>query len=233
MNTILFTHIPKTAGDSMEKSIISPNVKKKNIKKYGGIRDNLFRNFESSVKYVDGHYPYGIHYLSGMGKTFYMVLFREPVERCISYYYFIIKSKSETYQHPFYECAKNKDIVEFYSIKKFQNDQTKYVSGIPFYLAGKKINMNYKLRNVALYFAKYNIINKYDVFGLKERFKDSVSLFASKLGVEEKNTEKMYKAVPSRPRKEDFSRRKIEKIKELNSADMRLYRFAKKHFDSQ
>jgi hypothetical protein len=184
---------------------------------------------KNKIKFVKGHYKYGVHLIMGIKNPIYLTMLRDPVERCISYYYFIINSKSERYEHPHFKEADSKTLVEFFENRRFRNQQASFISGVPFSSMGN----HFGAWSCVLSRAKYNIKNNYLAFGLQERFKESAQLFASKLGVEVKPLDKRYKSVSSRPTKEDLSKQMISRLKELNRVDIELYRFAKRRFDVQ
>lgn len=52
--------------------------------------------------FVQGHCPYGLHLLTRKKHIQYINFLRDPVERAISYYYFIKDSDTKLYR-PLYE----------------------------------------------------------------------------------------------------------------------------------
>lgn len=83
---IFFTHIPKTAGTSIHKSVFVPNVSDAQRRSPRGVRELLMNR--SSFQYMGGHMPYGYHRFVPQAKSpLYFVVLRNPIERAISHYY--------------------------------------------------------------------------------------------------------------------------------------------------
>lgn len=89
---LLFLHIPKTAGTSVH------NVLHRHFKKHEQIETNVFINHNvlsdlpkerlNSLKLVRGHFPFGEQEVFGDVKFEYTTMLREPIDRCVSHYYF-------------------------------------------------------------------------------------------------------------------------------------------------
>lgn len=224
--TVVFTHIPKTAGTSISKSVFLPNF---DVEKYSGIRNISFR-----VKKVDlliGHSPYGIHkYSIGIKKPKYFTVLRNPVSRCLSFYYNNLKWE----KHRGYEDSKNMSEVKFYKIPRYQNDQTRRLAGLWAQKIGRIIDLNNTpIGNLVFLNAKRNLESKYEAFGLTSRFEETADYFAECLGVQRKEPEERYKSVPGRRREEDLADWEVERIRRHNSLDVRLYKYAKRKFEEK
>lgn len=117
---LIFIHIPKTAGTSFGQVIESNSGEPY---RYRGLRRMLTEDL-SGYSVIQGHMAHGIHrFLSG--KAIYVTFLRDPVEQCISYYYF---SRSWVGQ-PDYRDAVDYDLAGFYRLKHHQNMQTKHIGG--------------------------------------------------------------------------------------------------------
>ena len=101
---ILFTHIPKTSGTSLLKELIEPNLSSDRIFYNGNIKKivpGLYRNYQL----ITGHFSYGMHFFSPK-KVKYITFLREPIERAISFYYFVQQGgDNPATRHPLTDSA--------------------------------------------------------------------------------------------------------------------------------
>ncbi|MGB3544198.1 MAG: hypothetical protein WBA11_14865, partial [Rubrivirga sp.] len=133
--TLIFTHIPKTAGTSLKKSAIFPNVDRSDIYWVLGIRQ-LIQDRPHGRKIVLGHFPYGAHRLLGRGPFRYLTVLRDPVDRAVSFYNYVLLCEQgnpghpgDYAWHPALPDAKRYPIDEFYQLEAYRNVQTKYTAG--------------------------------------------------------------------------------------------------------
>src|SRR5947207_1188941 len=127
---LLFTHVHKTAGTSFEESVIYPNVDQERIHRFLGVW-NLLKSRSQVIDYVSGHYPYGIHmFMKSDGPNIYFTILREPLDRAVSYYYFVKQLDTRLFRHHNLPDVIGFDIARFYGLKKYQNIQTKFTAGL-------------------------------------------------------------------------------------------------------
>lgn len=93
-STVLFLHLPKTAGTTLN-SIIDAQYPAAAIHSLGADTHAAVAAFEAlpaaeraGFKIIRGHFPYGFH-AAVPGSTTYFTLLRDPVARVISYYNYI------------------------------------------------------------------------------------------------------------------------------------------------
>jgi len=101
--TIIFTHIPKAAGTTLERIFHAiALLKRVPMKRFYGSLYNMdsdknatayekFENYSdkslAKLKFISGHLPYGIHDRLE-GNPLYITVLREPLSRCISHFRF-------------------------------------------------------------------------------------------------------------------------------------------------
>jgi len=126
---IIFPHIPKTAGTSFRKMVIEANVPSSRIYHGGGLRSYFAEGRTADV--VVGHTPYGLHYFTRRPVR-YMTFLRNPIDRALSFYYFIkdLKRTDLYRRHPLRNYADSVSIREFYENPCFSNMQTRYIAGL-------------------------------------------------------------------------------------------------------
>ena len=163
----------------------------------------------------------------------YFVMLRDPVDRAISQYYFTKMADTAWYSHPDLEEVKTNDLTDFYRKPTRQNLQTRFVAGLAWEWVGRHVSLNGRLGSLVLKRAKRNLLQKYEAFGLKERFEESAHLIGTRLGVEPELPEKRHKKTRERPSKEDLSEGVLRQLRELNSLDVALYECAEAHFGTQ
>jgi len=229
--TLFLTHVPKTAGTSMRKAVFEHWVSESEIHSFNGIRTALTDRVEFDL--LTGHYPYGVHELYAVDTPRYFVMLRDPIDRAISQYYFTKMADTAWYSHPDLEDVKTNDLTDFYKKPVHQNLQTRFVAGLEWEWVGRRISLNGILGNLVLKRAKRNLLQTYEAFGLKDRFKESACLFGARLGEEPKLPGTRHKKTRGRPSIEDLSEEVLGQLRELNSLDVALYECAEAHFDAQ
>lgn len=228
---IFFTHIPKTAGTSLHKSVFAPNYRASDMRSPRGVRSLLADR--SSFRYMHGHIPYGYHrFFSTPRQPLYFVVLRDPIERAISHYYNILhpRGDKEVPDHPDFEVAKARDLVEFYQLPRFQNVQTRIVAGIAANYVGKFFSLN-RVGKIVLRLAKRNLRTAYAGVGVTEQFEETKRRFASRIGGATRTLNERPKIVPDRPTADDLSVSQRDALRHLNRLDVELYDYACKLFE--
>ncbi|MAG24881.1 hypothetical protein CMI47_04805 [Candidatus Pacearchaeota archaeon] len=95
---VIFLHIQKTAGSSVNK-ILEKQKKYKYWYKY--------RSDNSTPDMISGHIPYGIHKEFGVKKFSYFTFLREPIDRWISMFYFGISNPKSWKSSLFDKCGQD------------------------------------------------------------------------------------------------------------------------------
>lgn len=225
--TVIFLHIPKTAGVTME-SIIQRQYYPQSITAFPASAPerakqyNEFKKLSESAKrrnkLIRGHICFGLHEFLPQQST-YITFLRDPVERVISLFYFIRRVPG----HPYYSSivSSNMSLEEFVCSgmgKQIDNVQTRVLTD--------SWNVEFgKCSHKMLESAKSNIDNYFAVVGLTGRFDESLILLKQKFGwknifYQRKNVTK------NRPLQEDIADKTLEEIKKYNELDIELYRYA-------
>lgn len=228
-DTIIFLHIPKTAGSTLITT----------LKKRFNLNNSLFGTEDipdiemivkrlspeqrKDLKFITGHLEFGIHDLLPRPATYFSFL-RNPVDRVISEYYFVLESPD----HHLYK----KVIDEKISLQEFVeqkltlgNGQTRMIIG----LRNPEVNC---CKN-SFTQAKSNIENFFSVIGLTERFDESLILLQKQYGWNQLSYARWVHKSKSRPKVEDLSEKTFETIINANYYDLKLYEFGKALFDQQ
>ena len=237
---VIFMHVPKTAGTSLRHIVQSqfqpqnvfefynlktqPPKVRKGIEKY----NSLSKAQKKSLKFVSGHVGFGLHEFLNRPCSYITVL-RDPVERVISYYYFLLRN-----QNP---IVKNKTLPEF--VETFggvHNSMTCYLSGLTLQSQLQGLNVDLKSQQFdqeTLAKAKINLKNHFKVVGFVDRFDETCILLKQILGW---NIPSFYvrKNVAKHPKPHrEISPETINLIHKFNQLDLSLYNYAREIFEAK
>ena len=231
-NSLLFIHIPKAGGSTLNSIIqrhydldsifkINGNCPKASIDKF----KNLTEAERKRIKLVNGHMSFGLHDFLPNAST-YITMLRHPVERIISHYYYVLRTPNH-YLHD-KVTSQNMNLKDYISSgisQELENDQTRLLSGI----GQKNFNLD-RSSNDMLEAAKRNLTEKFVVVGLTEKFDETLILLQEKLGFKhilyiEKNVTK------DRPKIQNISEETAKLIKQKNQLDIELYKYAESIFN--
>lgn len=133
---IIFAHLPKTAGITVEavlrsqygtdKIFLLTRQRNKRIREYA----KLPAHQKAKFQLIRGHIGYGIHQTLGEPNCVYFTILRHPIDRIISHYYFH-KNRSD---NPLSEqiLAENIDLKSYVTdikLKDLDNHQTRLIVG--------------------------------------------------------------------------------------------------------
>jgi hypothetical protein len=220
---LIFLHIPKTAGTTLNRIIewqygpfaiftINPYRIQASTRRLRRLSEAR----RCRLRVVRGHLPYGIHQVLPQGAS-YITMLREPVARVLSAYYFILRRPL----HPLHRKLKRERLGIEECIRLFpdrQNLQCKFIAGVEDTASNDE---------QLLETAKENLTKSFSVVGIAERFEESIMLMAKTFNWEISIYENC-KVAKTRPQVDSGA---AEMIREHNRLDLELYEFGKGLFD--
>ena len=220
---LIFLHIPKTAGTTLNRIIewqyspfaiftMDPYRIRATAERFKRLPEARRRR----LQVVRGHLFYGIHEFLPQGAT-YITMLRDPVARVLSAYYFVLRRPL----NPLHRKLKRERLGVEDCLRLFpdrQNLQCRFIAGVE-----DAAISNERLLDLA----KENLAKSFSVVGICERFEESLILFSKTFGWEVPFY-KNQKVAKSRPKVEP---KLVDLIREHNRLDVELYEFGKKMFE--
>ncbi len=237
-NLIFFTHIPKTSGTTFFRSSVVPNIPQTQIYEVASIKKVLADRLTAKLRtddltVISGHFKYGMHYLFPC-KPKYIVFLRDPIDRAVSFYYFIKDSNVNVYRHPMRDYADSVSIAEFYQNPRFSNMICQQIAGYRVSAIYQKFSQHKSIQKHLLETASDHLFNRYENYGLLEQFDASRRLLCSRLSLNAINKNlKKQKKTGKRPQIEDLSMTTLSALKTSHALDLALYEQAKAKFFDQ
>jgi hypothetical protein len=206
---LVFIHIPKAAGTSLREVIARQYPRVVQLATDAPIV--LSEQERQSVRVLVGHVPYDAH-AQLTAPVDVITMLRDPVERIISLYYYMQRRPA----HPFRHLVHGRSLEQFAASgwEQVRDDQMRRISGG---------------REPSLDAAKHNLMHGMRVFGIAERFDESLLLMQRTLGwghVLHHNLN----VTADRPAVADIPRRAIAEIERANPLDLELYAWASTEF---
>ena len=248
--TLLFLHIHKTAGTTLNRIIeqeynpfLVYTIEGKRIEWSLDHFKRLPERRRAALRVVKGHMSFGLHEFLPQPST-YITFLRDPIERCISSYAY---SKGNRF-NPFHRRInqENLDLAQFLTIAPWNNNlQCKAIAGIdrrdyrPISLFREMLRPGAEGRAAGsdvwstpeiLQRAKENLQRFFGFVGLTERFPDSLVLLKHLFGWK-LSSYSSYRKSRNRPRRETFAPELLSEVEGRNRFDRELYEFGKKMFD--
>lgn len=233
--TAIFIHILKTAGTSLH-HILQRQYRPDEI--FSTWENNLHPNeaiplLESltekekrQIRLIRGHLPYGMHRYIPQPAS-YFTLLRDPIERAISFYYFMRRNRD----HYLYAQAAdpNIDFSTFMRSKAsiyLDNGQLRFITGLLYTVPYGALTEDHLEQGKAL------LRERYKVVGLTEEFDRSLLLL--KRAYHWRNIYyTKHNVTRQRPRKETLSGDELALVEADNRLDQALYRYASQLFEGQ
>ena len=220
--TLIFLHIPKTAGTTLNRIIewqYSPfdifTIDPYRIRATPERLERLPEDRRRRLRMVRGHMFYGVHKCLPQAATYFTML-RDPVARVLSAYYFVLRRPL----NPLYRKVKKERLgIEDY-VRLFperHNLQCRLIAGVK-----DTPITDERLIDTA----KGNLANSFSVVGISEQFEESLILMATTFDWQipfYKNC----KVSRGRPQIDSATK---DMIRDYNRLDVELYEFGKELF---
>ena len=226
--TAVFLHIPKTAGTTLHliierqyrpRKIVTIHTSVENAEQVSRLQ-NLPATQKHKIKVIKGHTFFGWHQLLPQSCV-YFTLLRDPIERFVSNYYFMLKKKG----HPLGQKLLEQKITldDFVNWTGEDNYQTRFLAKN---IGEADLNINEsECTRETLERAKRNLRENFAVVGTVKEFDKTLLLLKKTFGWKNvfykvKNRNKQRLANSSIPQET------LSLIKEKNKLDLELYQYA-------
>jgi len=223
-DALIFLHIPKSAGTTINRLIeaeyplfeifsVDPVFSKWSCNHLWNLSAERLKRF----RIFKGHMLFGLHKILPQPATYFAV-FRDPIDRVISAFYFMRNYKL----HPNYWKFRrlNWKLEDFVRNSPRDNVQTKIVAGAPY---EEPCTPEIYAR------ANDNLHRHFSVVGLSERFEDSLAVMKLRFGWKLASYSS-FNITRTRPKKRDLPATTLDLIAEKNSFDLQLYESAARLF---
>jgi hypothetical protein len=248
--TLIFLHIPKTAGTTLNRFIEKQYNPLRIYTIPGGYRVWSIERFKrlsdrrrSRLRVLRGHMGFGLHRFFSQPST-YMTVLREPVNQVTSSYYYALSNRF----HPLHSVLSERRVTleRFPDLAPWGNNlQTKLVGGMsmarvnpPAALAAARRGEMVSPEEFAgehctpeiLAAAKRNLESSFSVVGLTERFDESLALMTLSYGWRATAYQRFRKS-KKRPVNDALTSSVRRRLERENAYDIELYDFGRQLFE--
>lgn len=223
---IYFLHIPKTAGSTI-RSILAQNFHP-DARLVGKEATKLSEDQLDKVKLISGHFVYGLHEKINRPGSYFTML-RHPVDRFFSEYRYIKDRwqhdpamRNMWMQYPTFEVFSRANLSVEYFVKNYPI----YMDNIFVRKISGQVPERRRVTESDLESAKRSLRHNIDIFGVSERFDESILLIAKKY----KFNCPVY-VIKNVGVKQEISSEVRERIAEEQKFDIELYNWAVHRFN--
>ncbi|MDR3555234.1 MAG: sulfotransferase family 2 domain-containing protein [Syntrophobacteraceae bacterium] len=229
--TLIFLHLPKTAGTTLN-SILDREYGKKRTLVINGVPSQCVSQLAAMpiesrrdiMLLRGGHFSFGIHQLLPSATT-YITILRDPVKRVVSNYYHVL----ETQWHPLYEklTSSRMSLEEYVTsgiAPELDNGQTRRIAGVEGIPFGQ-------CTESSLAEATANMDRYFSFVGLTEFFDESLIRMSDILGWRKRPIYVDKLRNKKKPPLISIPDKTIAIIRQLNDLDCRLYDQVRSQFE--
>lgn len=211
---VIFDHLPKTAGLAINSWLIRELGS-------GCVTPNLIGNHEELIQQYGGEYSIisGHMHFSGNGldpRYQYVTFFRDPIERVISWLYFVVKNHTPNELGELYKWV----------MELIDSEGSVYHSGLDEHISNLYTSHFSKLIHDQSYTQVQNAIEAvklYSVVGFYDEMPYFLADFASLLGLPAPETIAKVNVTKQKPATDEISPQLRERLIELNHLDIEFY----------
>jgi hypothetical protein len=233
-SAVIFLHIPKSAGSTLNEIIWRQYSSRHTFSIYESGKFHELNQLpevrKQEIKLINGHVEFGIHQFLPQPST-YITLLRDPIERAISHYYYVLR----TPKHHLYKIVTSKEMgLEEYIksgiTKELDNGQTRLLAG-PQFNSGVDVEFGHCTSEL-LEQAKRNLSTYFKVVGLTEEFDRTLLLLKRTFGW--KDIFYLARNVSQkRPSRQEIPAAALRAIEAQHQFDLELYHAAAAAFRQQ
>lgn len=223
---VIFLHIPKAGGTTLN-GIINQQYPKSKTFRFHGINawssiNDLPQPHRESLRLIRGHFAFGLHQFLPC-QTTYFTLLRDPIARFISEYHYIRRSPGLKS----HEQLQSMSLEDYVAVKGQQagNLQTRLLFGL------SEASGSSPTEIVAT--AKSNLDRYFSVVGLVERFDETLVLLQQAFGWRSPVYVKQNVTSVAEKNQAEISQATLQKIKQHNAMDLELYEYGIQKFQQQ
>jgi hypothetical protein len=234
---VLFMHVPKAAGTTIIREFLEPQFKKKHRFEINGnciekSRSDLvsFLQFNKNKypRLVYGHLEYGWHEYFNVS-TEYITVFRDPMERILSHYSYVLRSDTHYLRSTFMKGEMSlEDVLKNGVSTEYNNGQTRQLAG------DRLVQAPYEHDRVPfgkcpgdmLDRAIKNLSEKFSVIGSTDNMNAFIDQCSLRYNWKKFDVGVLNRS-GSRIMKKDLPESTIQTIREYNSLDLKLYEHVK------
>lgn len=228
--TLIFLHIPKTAGISL-RDILLKNTRGPSFRIIHPIDDTarlaaLPESERAAFELVEGHLYFGVHELLPRPAR-YLTMLRDPVERVLSYYSFVREFKDHHLNaavncpgFTLADCFRSGLTIEL------DNFMVRCLAG------SRHIHVPFGGVTTAMFDEAAANLDRIDLLGLTEQFDESIARFCAALGWPTPPAPRL-NTTSARLRRVDLYEDESALIAEHNQLDAALYARARELFEKK